>query len=115
MAKVKVCLDSACVKYIYLEDGRLIHQKKDKCDTNWKPSKNWDEDYNSITRSAKETMYASPDFFKNVEEGKELNFDDDEKPDMRVGEEVFKDKKQEIEALEKRLKELKKKKIESGT
>lgn len=101
MAKVKVCLDSACVKYIYLEDGRLIHQKKDKCDTKWKPPKNWDEDYNAITRSAKETMYASPDFFKNVEEGKELNFDDttSRKPD----------KKQEIAELEELLKELKKK------
>lgn len=32
MAKVKVCLDAACIKYYELDDGRTVHAPKDKCD-----------------------------------------------------------------------------------
>jgi hypothetical protein len=31
MAKVKKCLDSACTRYILLDDDRVIIEPKDKC------------------------------------------------------------------------------------
>ena len=100
MAKVKICLDSACVKYILVEGDRLIHQKKAKCDLNWKPSKDFDEKYNAMTKVAKETMYASPDMFKDIEEGKDLTFGDTDTTSHKT-------KEEEVAELEKRLKELK--------
>jgi len=32
MAKIKVCLDTACTRYYELDDGRCVHVPKDVCD-----------------------------------------------------------------------------------
>lgn len=63
MAKIKVCLDSACIHYRMVEDGKLIQQRKAKCDENWKPPEGFDKAFDEMLKQTKEVNIASPDMF----------------------------------------------------
>lgn len=73
MAKVKKCLDSACTRYILLDDDRVIIEPKDKCDIK-QATKDFQEQFKEIAQVVKETIYTSKELFKNVKEGEELKF-----------------------------------------
>lgn len=73
MAKVKKCLDSACTRYILLDDDRVIIEPKDKCDIK-QVTKDFQEQFKEIAQVVKETIYTSKELFKNVKEGEELKF-----------------------------------------
>jgi hypothetical protein len=73
MAKVKKCLDSACTRYILLDDDRIIIEPKDKCDTK-SISKDFQEQFKEIAQVGKETIYVGSELFKNVKKGEELKF-----------------------------------------
>jgi len=63
MAKIKICLDSACIHYRMVEDGKLIQQRKAKCDKNWKPPEGFDEEFDAMLKQTREVNIASPDMF----------------------------------------------------
>ena len=63
MAKIKICLDSACIHYRMVEDGKLIQQRKAKCDKNWKPPEGFDKAFDEMLKQTKEVNIASPDMF----------------------------------------------------
>jgi hypothetical protein len=73
MAKVKKCLDSACTRYILLDDDRVIIEPKDKCDTK-QISKDFQKEFKEIAQICKETIYTSKELFKHVKKGEELKF-----------------------------------------
>jgi hypothetical protein len=68
-------LDTNCTTYIFLDDNRVIHQPKDKCDTKQLPSDITDQ-LEAETRFIKETVYVSKGAFdrKKIVEGEELKF-----------------------------------------
>ncbi|GAH71284.1 unnamed protein product [marine sediment metagenome] len=103
MAKVKICLDSACTKYIYCDDGTTVIQKKPECDTSFKPSKEFDKDFDLISRGTTKTLFSPDEVFENPEIGKELVMKKSKPPEPPT-------KKQKIADLKKQIKEL-----ESGT
>jgi len=72
MAKVKLCLDSGCTKYILLDDGRTVHTPKEKC-----TPKVWNADerskFEDIVRETRETIMTSKPVMQKVKEGDEVN------------------------------------------
>ncbi|GAH47171.1 unnamed protein product [marine sediment metagenome] len=46
-----------------VEDGKLIQQRKEKCDKNWKPPEGFDEAFAEMLKQTKEVNIASPDMF----------------------------------------------------
>jgi len=89
-----------------VEDGKLIQQRKDKCDKNWKPPEGFDEKLDDLMRRTREVNIASPgtfDLTAKVGEDLRLAGDDNTTSPKQT-------KQQEKEQLQKRLKEL-----ESGT
>lgn len=72
MAKVKICLDTGCTKYILLDDGKTINTPKDKC-----VEKIWTrkdrEDYKTIVRETNETIMVNRPVLQNVKVGDEVN------------------------------------------
>jgi len=104
MGKIKICLDSACINYRMVEGGKLVQQRKAKCDKNWVPPEGFDEKFDTMMRSTKEINNASPGMFDlSSKEGEELVLASESPPTEE------KTKKQQISDLEARLKELKKK------
>ena len=104
MAKIKVCLDSACINYRMVEDGKLIQQRKEKCDRNWVPPKDFDEEFDDMIRQTKEIALVSPGTFDlTAKKGEELVLDTADRTSPK------KNKAQQIADLEKQLEELKKK------
>lgn len=97
MAKIKVCLDSACINYRLVEDGKLIEQRKAKCDRNWVPPDGFDEKFEDMFRQVNEISLASPNMFDlTSKEGEEL----------RLVDKTPRTKKERIATLKKELKEL---------
>jgi hypothetical protein len=68
-------LDTNCITYIFLDDDRVIHQPKDKCDTKRLPE-DITEQIEQETRHVRETVYVSKGAFdrKKIVEGEELKF-----------------------------------------
>lgn len=106
MGKIKICLDSACINYRMVEDGKLVQQRKPKCDKNWVPPEGFDEKFDLMMRQTKEINNASPGMFDlTAKEGEELILASDHT--ATSGQKMT--TKQKIADLEKQLKELKKK------
>ena len=75
MAKVKKCLDSNCTHYIFLDDGRVVHQPKAKCDRKRLPE-DFTEELETLTSQVDKTVYVSIGAFDRckIVEGEELKF-----------------------------------------
>ena len=102
MAKIKICLDSACINYRMVEDGKLVQQRKEKCDKNWKPPEGFDEKLDDLMKRTREVNIASPgtfDMTAKVGEDLQLVGSDHRASPKQT-------KEQEIVQLQKRLKEL---------
>lgn len=87
-----------------VEDGKLIQQRKAKCDKNWVPPKGFDEEFDAMLKQTKEISIASPDMFDITSKvGEELLLASATPPPEQT-------KEQKITDLKKQLKEL-----QSGT
>lgn len=73
MAKIKICLDTGCTRYIHVDDGRTIETPLDKC----KP-KSWSDkerkDWRYIVENTREAIKVSNPVFKKAKVGDEVNF-----------------------------------------
>ena len=76
MVLVKRCMDSNCTIYIWLEDGRVIQQPKDKCDKKQLPD-NFTQELEDLSRQVDQTVYVGRGTFdvNKIVEGQELNMD----------------------------------------
>lgn len=63
MARIKVCLNDACTDYKYIDDGRLIIQPRDKCDTT-SISKDFQKQFKALIPKITETVYVSKNLIK---------------------------------------------------
>ena len=63
MGKIQVCLDSACLQFRMVEDGKLIQQRKKECDKDWVPPEGFDKEFDAMMRATKEISIASPNTF----------------------------------------------------
>ncbi len=66
MAKVKVCLDDACIRYYELDDGRAVAIAKDKCEIekfakNPKSLADFKQRFTTMMRNTKKVISMSDD------------------------------------------------------
>lgn len=109
MALIKECLDSACIHYRMVEGGKLVQQRKAKCDRNWVPPEGFDEKFDTMMRQTKEINNASPGMFDlSSKVGEELILAEEVQA-TALPPAKEQTKKQKIADLETQLKQLKKK------
>lgn len=67
MAKVKVCLDDACARYYFTDDGKAIVAPRDVCDFEKGKGKNpkslaeFKQRFNKMARNTTKTVFLSED------------------------------------------------------
>jgi len=67
MAKIKKCLDSDCLRYYFLDDGKAVQAPKDKCESpaerrkNPKDMTDFKTTFNQHARMVTQTIYMSED------------------------------------------------------
>jgi len=71
VAKVKICLDTGCTKYVLLDDGRCVETPLGKCKTkSWSPEEH--AQWRTIVRETTEAVKVNIPVFKDVKVGDDI-------------------------------------------
>jgi len=71
MARVKICLDTGCTKYVLLDDGRCVETPLGKCKTkSWTPEEH--SQWGTIVRETTQAIKVNMPVLQDVKVGDDI-------------------------------------------
>jgi len=71
VAKVKICLDTGCTKYVLLDDGRCVETPLNKCKTkSWTPEEH--AQWGTIVRETTQAIKVNMPVLQDVKAGDDI-------------------------------------------